>query len=147
MRMNTVAQPLLLPEAELVQLIRARLPDAQAVLLYGSFARGEAWPDSDVDLALLAAKPLDSRLRFDIASALADVAGREVDLVDARRIGSDLAIEIVSGARALWVGDAEALLEWELYRLSESSHLHRERRELLDDFHRDGIAVRVRRLP
>ena len=29
------------------------LPDAFAIYVYGSFARGEEWPDSDLDLAIL----------------------------------------------------------------------------------------------
>jgi predicted nucleotidyltransferase len=29
------------------------LPDAWAIYVFGSFARGEDWPDSDMDLAVL----------------------------------------------------------------------------------------------
>ena len=33
--------------------VLATLPEAWAVYVYGSFARGEEWPDSDVDIAVL----------------------------------------------------------------------------------------------
>jgi predicted nucleotidyltransferase len=33
--------------------VLATLPDVWAVYVYGSFARGEDWPDSDLDIAVL----------------------------------------------------------------------------------------------
>jgi predicted nucleotidyltransferase len=31
----------------------AALPDVWAIYVYGSFARGDEWPNSDIDLAVL----------------------------------------------------------------------------------------------
>lgn len=33
--------------------LHTALPDAWAIYVFGSFARGEEWPDSDLDLAVL----------------------------------------------------------------------------------------------
>ena len=52
--------------AELLKRIRSALEDAfgerlRGVILYGSEARGEAEPDSDIDLLVLLAGPTDHR--------------------------------------------------------------------------------------
>lgn len=50
------------------------------VRLFGSYARDEAGPDSDVDLLVDLGKPLGLRF-FSLAEELEDELGREVDLV------------------------------------------------------------------
>ena len=49
--MNKTVDEVLL--AEMVQIIVRNLPETQAVYLYGSYARDEQRPDSDMDLAVL----------------------------------------------------------------------------------------------
>jgi len=48
--------------------------------LFGSYARDEAGPDSDVDLLVDLAKPMGFRF-FSLAEELEDALGRGVDLV------------------------------------------------------------------
>lgn len=50
------------------------------VRLFGSYARDEAGPDSDVDLLVDLSKPLGLRF-YSLAEDLTDLLGREVDLV------------------------------------------------------------------
>ncbi|MEN9774025.1 MAG: hypothetical protein RL322_1095 [Pseudomonadota bacterium] len=57
---------------------------------FGSIARGQPRPDSDLDLAGLAEKPLSAKQRIELIDALASALGRPVDLVD-------LASHILSG--------------------------------------------------
>jgi predicted nucleotidyltransferase len=62
----------------------ARNEDAAAVYLFGSFARGEAGVDSDVDVAVLYGKPVDpglAGLKLALAGDLEEHLGRRVDLV------------------------------------------------------------------
>ena len=47
--------------ADIAHRIRAAAPEVQDVLLFGSHARGEARPDSDVDLVLLVPDSADRR--------------------------------------------------------------------------------------
>ena len=46
------------------------VPDAAAVYLFGSTADGTATPESDVDLAVLAPRPLGPAERFDVQLSL-----------------------------------------------------------------------------
>lgn len=54
----------------------------RAALVFGSVARGDARPDSDLDIAVIATAPLDMDQQMDLMRALSLEFGRPVDLVD-----------------------------------------------------------------
>lgn len=72
-------------QAQLHERIAQRLPGVQGVWLFGSVARGEAGPASDIDLAVLGESPFDPVAVFDLGLELGVLAQRDVDLVDLRR--------------------------------------------------------------
>jgi uncharacterized protein len=78
----------------LVAEIRARVPEAFGIWLFGSLVRGRARSDSDIDLAIAAPAALDPVRVFDLGLDLGSLAGRDVDLVDLRR-GSVLLRHVV----------------------------------------------------
>lgn len=61
---------------------RLRAAGAAYAAMFGSLARGEARPDSDIDVAVSFGKPMSSDLRMAVTGIVADAAGRSVDLVD-----------------------------------------------------------------
>ena len=69
---------------EIAHVFAARNEDAAAVYLFGSVARGEDRPDSDVDVAVLYGKPVEAGLaglKLALAGDLEARLGRRVDLV------------------------------------------------------------------
>lgn len=54
----------------------------QAALVFGSFADGTPRFESDLDVAVLAATPLNVDRKMDLIRALADQFGRPVDVID-----------------------------------------------------------------
>jgi predicted nucleotidyltransferase len=69
---------------EISQMFAASNEDAAAVYLFGSVARGEAGPDSDVDVAVLYGRPVNAGLaglKLGLAGDLEARLGRRVDLV------------------------------------------------------------------
>ena len=71
--------------------------------VFGSFARGECQPDSDVDL-LYGLKP-DARLGFslfDLEDELATLFGRPVDLVARKAINKYIRDRVLSDAQPLY---------------------------------------------
>jgi uncharacterized protein len=68
---------------ELVECLRqvaASFPEVRLAVLFGSMARGEGRPSSDVDLGLVL-EPYSASVRFRVDAQLGRAAGREVDTV------------------------------------------------------------------
>lgn len=117
----------------------AAFPDAWAIYVFGSFARGEAWPDSDLDLAVLL--PPASRLEnpLEVSSGISARIHREVDLIDLRRVGDVLRHEVLAGGRSLHVANPDQALAWEAEAMSRYARHREEIREILQDFRRTGV--------
>lgn len=119
-------------------LLRA-FPDAWAIYVYGSFARGEETDNSDVDLAVLL--PPEGSIA-DLLGVISQVAAdihREVDIVDLRRVSDVLRREVLSDDRTLYVSRPDQVLEWEGSAISRYQRYREEVRELLQDFASTGI--------
>jgi predicted nucleotidyltransferase len=119
--------------------VLAAVPDAWAVYVYGSFARGEEWPESDLDIAVLL--PPNRRIRdlLELLSAASDRIHRDVDIVDLRRVGDVLRREVPESGRTLFESDPEKVLAWEASAMSRYARYRDEVRGILDDFRRTGI--------
>jgi predicted nucleotidyltransferase len=81
--------------------ILANYPQIELAILFGSLAHGQATPQSDLDLAVQADKPLDVDLKMALIGDLAEAFGRPVDLVDLRTAGEPLMGQIFKGRRIL----------------------------------------------
>ncbi len=125
--------------AALVAYLRRRLGDGLlAVYLYGSFAKGVACPDSDIDLALLAQAPLPPGVLAELASELMDLCGRAVDLVDLRQVPTVLRMQVITTGRRLWCRDRSACELFETHVLSDYVDLNERRAGILEDIRRRG---------
>jgi len=119
--------------------VLAALPDVMAIYVYGSFARGEDWPSSDLDIAILLPP---GRQVTDILQLVNDISRRvhrEVDLVDLRQAGDVLRREVLDSGQVLFQGDPERILAWEASALTRYGHYREEIRGILEDFRRTGI--------
>ena len=119
--------------------VLAALPEAWAVYVYGSFARGEDWPDSDLDIAVLL--PPEQRIP-DLLKLIGDISKhirRDADVVDLRSVGDVLRREVLESGRTLFESDPEKVLAWEASAMSRYAHYREEVRGILDDFRRTGI--------
>jgi predicted nucleotidyltransferase len=76
-------------------------PELEVVLLFGSMASGQGLPDSDVDLAVQAAHPLDAASKRALIAELGEAAGRPVDLVDLNVVGEPLLGEILTRGKRI----------------------------------------------
>jgi len=67
--------------------IFVKYPEVECAYLYGSYARGDADEDSDVDI-LVVCPPMGLKF-YKMANELKNVLGKEVDLQTHRQIGDD----------------------------------------------------------
>lgn len=87
-----------------------RVAHLRLALVFGSFARGKARADSDIDLAVLANRALESDEKIRLIESIAQVTGRAVDLVDLATAGHPLLGEVLrDGYRIL--GSADELAD------------------------------------
>jgi predicted nucleotidyltransferase len=102
-----------------------------AIYLFGSMATGSSRPGSDVDLAFLPAEPVDPLACFDCAQELAELLGREVDLVDLTTASTVLAKEVLRTGFLLEETDRTARQEFEMRALADYARLNEERQPVL----------------
>lgn len=79
-------------------------PNIAFASVFGSVAEGTARPDSDLDVGVLAKSPLGPEERRALVEALAEIAGRPVDLVDLREAGPVLLLSALRGKRVVGRG-------------------------------------------
>ena len=117
----------------------AEFPHVSAIYVYGSFARGEEWPDSDLDLAVLL--PPERRIGdlLDVIRKLSEGLRRRVDLIDLRKVGDVLRREVLADGHTLFVSNPQAVLSWEASAMSRYARHREEIKDILDDFKRTGI--------
>jgi len=80
---------------------RLRAAGAAYATVFGSLARGEARPESDIDVAVSFGKPMSSDLRLAVTGIVADAAGRSVDLVDLESAGGLILARALGGREIL----------------------------------------------
>ena len=133
-------------KAEVVRIVCRHYPAVQAIYLFGSRASGLAWPESDVDLAVLLPEEqtmADGDLLVSPChAALEDALGCAVDLLDARLVSTVFQKEILAGQR-LFCADRMAAEEFEMLTLSYYQQLNQERAEILAAFQRTGRAYAI----
>jgi predicted nucleotidyltransferase len=117
-------------------------PNAWAIYVYGSFARGDDMPESDVDLALLL--PPEEKI-IDLLGVISDISTRihrEVDLVDLRQVSDVLRREVLADGEILHISEPDRVLEWEGTAISQYQRYREEVAELTADFQSTGIGYR-----
>jgi uncharacterized protein len=114
------------------RVIRELAPFRPVVIYhFGSGAQGRGRKDSDVDLALLPGAEAEPYDVFCAAQRLAAAFGCDVDLIDLRRVGDVMRVQILGGGRRIFTGDARAADEFEMLALSGYARLNEERHEIL----------------
>jgi predicted nucleotidyltransferase len=84
---------------DLLKTLLAKHKDIRLAILFGSQSRGQARPDSDIDLAVLGKGPLSAQRKTLLIAEISDTFGRPVDLVDLHTVGEPLLGQIFKGQR------------------------------------------------
>ncbi|MDX8394400.1 MAG: nucleotidyltransferase domain-containing protein [Mariprofundales bacterium] len=133
--MKVVNPQLLLQAAKYIQ---EGLLDVVGVYLFGSMAIGKANANSDIDFAVLAARPLPEFEVWSLAQSLAQDLGVDIDLIDLKRANSVMRMQIIAkGQRLLSINDEECE-QFEDFVYSDFARLNEERAGILADIQRRG---------
>ena len=81
-------------------------PIVEQALVFGSVAQGTARPDSDLDIAVGAQRPLTQGEKMALINSLATQTGRPIDLIDLKTVSEPLLGQILKHGRRLLGSDA-----------------------------------------
>ena len=75
---------------EITDIVRLLLKKyhAEYALLFGSYARGEATPESDIDIIIVGGEQFTPRNIFALAEDLRELSGRSADVFEIREINN-----------------------------------------------------------
>lgn len=122
-------------QAAIIDTIRPYYPNIQAAYLFGSYGTEQERPDSDADIALLLpadeAKRAGNLTLTDLHAALERLLGKNVDLINLRRVSTVFQKEIILGERRIFCADQYAADEFEMLVLSLYHKLNEERAEVM----------------
>jgi len=132
---------------DIIKIILERLPQTQAIYLFGSYGTDDEWPDSDADIAVLlpdeqaqeAGSLNMSKSRFELESLLK----KDVDLINLRLVSTVFQKEIVVADRRIFCADQYAADKFEMLTFSYYQKLNEEREQILEEFFKTGKAYTV----
>ncbi|MBK9161503.1 MAG: nucleotidyltransferase domain-containing protein [Nitrosomonadales bacterium] len=82
-----------------------QFPQVSLAVLFGSAARGHQQPESDLDIAVAANRPLTADEKIAIIGALAERTGRPIDLIDLNGVAEPLLGQVVRHGRKILGSD------------------------------------------
>ncbi|HEX3047776.1 MAG TPA: nucleotidyltransferase domain-containing protein [Bacillota bacterium] len=109
------------------------------MILFGSAARGQLRPDSDLDLAFLSDLALNEYEVFMRAQELAELLGRDVDLIDLNKASTVLKAQIIGKGKVIFNGDNLRRMVFAMKAFKEYALLNEERQCILDRFKERGL--------
>ncbi|WP_336663954.1 type VII toxin-antitoxin system MntA family adenylyltransferase antitoxin [Kurthia gibsonii] len=122
---------------QLIKVIQNKINPA-FIILFGSFAKGTSRHDSDIDLAFFSKEQLSSYERFLLASELAEIAGREVDLVDLKQIDTVFTMQIFSQGIPIYIQDENEFTRQKMRAYSMYATLSEQRAGVIESIKERG---------
>lgn len=102
------------------------------IILFGSFAKKTNHNESDIDLAYFSDRQLSPYNRFILASKLAEIAGREVDLVDIKQIDTVFTMQIFEKGFPIYIQDENEFVRQRMRAYSMYVKLNEQRKPIID---------------
>lgn len=102
------------------------------ILLFGSYAKGTAHADSDIDVAYYSSEEFPSYERFILASELAGLVGCEVDLVDISIIDTVFTMQIFEQGIPIYIKDENELMRQKMRAYSMYAVLNEQRASVIE---------------
>ena len=119
--------------APALAILRREAPEIVGVYLFGSVADGTDRPDSDVDLAIYAGRPLARMRVLDLQGAVADALRRDVDLVDLASAPTILQVQAIGEGRLVDASNPDAVALFEVRVMRDYYDLKARRAEIEAD--------------
>lgn len=117
-------------------LIEHLSPDV--IYIFGSAAKDNMRPDSDIDIAFLSDTTHDAYDIFMLAQKLASLLHRDIDLVDLNRASTVFQMQVVSTGQVIYSKDEKKRILFETYVYKEYATLCEDREPIIKRIKHDG---------
>ena len=108
------------------------IPKVRAIWIFGSYQTKYYNRLSDIDIAFLAAKPVDNVFRWDVQEGLAAKLHRDVDLVDLSAVSLVMKNEVTSKGKRIYCDNENEILDYEILVLSQYLDFQETRKPLIE---------------
>ncbi len=88
--------------------------ECEAIILFGSYARGTQNSESDIDIAIKSNNKVDKKKLYEISIKLEEKLKKDIDLIDLEAIGDTFRYEILVNGKILYCKDD---LKFEFYKI------------------------------
>ena len=112
--------------------------DVNVIYLFGSSVKNTMRKDSDIDVAFLSDKSVDSFDLFLLSQKLANLLGREVDLIDIKKASTVFQAQIISTGLVIYSRDEKKRAVFEMVTYKSYARLNEEREEILNKIKESG---------
>lgn len=112
--------------------------EPEFIYLFGSYATGEAKPESDIDIAIYLNKQITPYELFLISNKLALRLKKDIDLINLNETSTVFAAQIVSKGLILYTKDDILRQTYSMKIFKEYAKLNEERKIVLDSIREDG---------
>ena len=124
---------------KVVQTINS-LIESEAIIIFGSYARGTQNSESDIDIAIKVKEEMNKTKLYEIKEVLEEKLKRDIDLIDIDNIENDgFKYEILINGKIIYCKDE---YKFDLYKLDayrEYLELNEARKDIIEDLKRGGI--------
>ena len=117
-----------------IKAILEKLPDILAIYVFGSFGTEFERKESDLDLAILPQKKVDTVNLWELSQIIASKINREVQIVDLLSASTVFRHEIITSGRRIYCDDQSQSDFIENVYLSRYLRFNDERIDILNDY-------------
>ncbi len=118
---------------KIVEIINNKIT-CDAIIVFGSFARGTQNEESDIDIAIKTKPNISKNELYELSNLLADELKRDIDLVNLDTIENDgFKYEILINGKVIYCDDS---YKFDLYKLDayrEYLELNEARKQIIDE--------------
>ena len=126
------------PQIETIIHTLARIIDPWLIILFGSYAKGRARDESDIDIAFLTDQKVDEYQSFCIAQELAGLIGKSIDCVNLHSVSTVFQVQVIGHGKVLYCRDETRRKYYFLRTLKEYALLNEERATILKQIKERG---------
>ena len=124
---------------ELIEAIRALLPNTIAIYIFGSTGTAYERPDSDLDIAILADQKISFETKLALMNPLMKISHKDrIDIVDLYKAPPLLKAQIIFKGKLIYSANKLTVNLFEDRSLLEYVFFNEERRELVNDILKRG---------